>query len=186
MLSQLRAATSQLHRELDGALGLEEGQITRQKYVEFLQGSLLALAAIEPRLAAVSAPGVASRCELLRSDLQSLGATADVSDLSEAVHIDSQAAAFGARYVIEGSTLGGAILSRLFDKALALEGKGLRYLTLHGAGLAEHWREFLSELEQFGKVATPELRAEACETARAVFMLYIAAFRRSGAIPAKL
>jgi len=185
LIAQLRAQTAELHQQLDDALELEIGQITRQKYVEFLRGSLAALEPLETGLKPWLKPDARSRCEALRQDLRTLGADSVVAPLPDAPRLENEAAAFGARYVIEGSALGGAILSRNFDVALQLEGSALSYLTLHGAGLGEHWRGFLAELEAFGRSATPAERAEACESAKAVFKLYADGFRSTGAITAR-
>ncbi|HYQ46167.1 MAG TPA: biliverdin-producing heme oxygenase [Polyangiaceae bacterium] len=182
VLAQLRAATGDLHRELDGALGFGDGGLSRERYVAFLQGSLVALEAIEPQLQAFGDRAMPSRCQRLREDLRSLESPTSVGAPAEIPDICSEAAAFGARYVVEGSTLGGAVLARSFDAALQLQGTSLRYLTLYGARLGEHWREFCEELERFGRTATPEMRSEACACARAVFKLYGAAFRSTGAI----
>jgi heme oxygenase (biliverdin-IX-beta and delta-forming) len=187
LLAQLRAATNDLHRELDQALGLADAGVTREKYVAFLRGSLAALDAIEPQLRDFGEGEAISRRELLREDLRSLGcptsfgARAEIAEIGS-VEIASVAAAFGARYVIEGSALGGAVLARSFDAGLQLRGESQRYLTLHGARLGERWREFCAELEGFGTMATASARSEACACARAVFKLYRAAFRSSGAI----
>jgi len=162
--------------------------VTRERYVAFLQGSLVALEHIEPSLLSFFRNAVPSRCDLLRADLSALGRSSpDLSatplhEPSEIPQIDSEAAAFGARYVIEGSALGGAVLARAFDAALQLNGASQRFLTLYGARLGEHWRGFCAELEQFGKMATPSAQTEACASARAVFNFYAAAFRSTGAI----
>jgi heme oxygenase len=181
LVSELRAATSDLHRELDGSLGLAQGHVTLLSYVAFLRGSLAALDPLEERLRASLTGTPRSRCALLREDLIALGADTTVCSLPEVPSLQSEAAVFGARYVIEGSALGGAVLARSFDASLRLEGEALGYLTLYGSSLGEHWRAFVSELESFGKRATRSMRSEACETAQAVFKLYAAGFRSTGA-----
>jgi len=183
LLAQLRASTSDLHAQLDNALGLAHDSITREKYVAFLHGSLAALETLEPQLAPFGNGHSRSRCALLREDLASLAAPTAVREFAvPPLEIRTEAAAFGARYVIEGSALGGAVLARAFDAALNLNGEALRYLTLHGARLAEHWRAFCTELEQFSRRATPSMQSEACASARAVFRIYSVAFRNTGAI----
>lgn len=182
LLAQLRAATGDLHQELDRYLGLADEGVSRERYVAFLRGSLAALNVLEPQLRAFGVGEGPSRSELLREDLRSLASPAVIEAPLDVLDIESEAAAYGARYVIEGSALGGAVLARSFDSALRLNGESLRYLTLHGRELGAHWREFCAELEQFGTTATPNMRAEACACARAVFKLYGAAFRSSGAL----
>lgn len=182
LLAQLRAATSDLHRALDEALGLARGSVTLQSYEAFLRGSLAALEPIEVQLRGFGGSESLSRCALLRADLNSLRSDAGISPVARVPRIDTEAAAFAVRYVIEGSALGGAVLARAFDSALQLKGQSLSYLTLYGARLGEHWREFCNELERFGRTATPSMRAEACASARAVFELYYSAFRSTGAV----
>ena len=179
LLSELRAATSAKHAHLDAQLGLLEREVTRERYEAFLRGSLLAL---EPLEAALGAFYVAesARSSLIRADLAELGSS--LSNLREGrFQIENLAQAYGARYVVEGSALGGAVLARTFQKALGPSAGSMRYLTMHGDRLAEHWRAFMIELEGWGKVITPEMRSEACGTARAVFDLYEAAFEAAGA-----
>ena len=182
LISQLRAATGQLHHQLDEALALQGDRVTRERYAAFLRGSLAALEPLEAQLQSWVSKDYIFRCDLLRVDLRTLQADAHVNGSLDVPTIGSEAAALGARYVVEGSALGGAILARSFDAALGLQGEALGYLTLHGAGLAAHWRSFLAELEQFGKTATPQMRTDACESAKAVFNLYLAGFRSSGAV----
>jgi len=185
LLAQLRAATSALHGQLDAALGLQDERITRESYAAFLRGSLAALAPLEVQLRPWLPADEPPRCDLLRSDLLALGVAADVPALPDVPPIDSPGAAWGARYVIEGSALGGVVLARAFDARLGLRGEAVRYLTLHGAGLAQRWRSFLIDLEEFGKTATAVVRSDACETAKAVFNLYSAGLRSSEAIAAR-
>ena len=182
LLAQLRTATSDLHRELDQALCLAENSITHGSYVAFLRGTLSALEPIERQLRDFGGTDALSRCALLRADLDSLNSAAPILPNPDAPKIHSLSAAYGARYVIEGSALGGAVLARSFEAALRLHGGSLRYLTLHGPQLGAHWRAFCEELEQFGRSATPSMHREACASARAVFKLYYAAFRSTGAI----
>lgn len=182
LLSELRAATGAQHAALDAELGLLEGALSRQRYQAFLRGSLLALAPLEAALAAFAPNGI-SRSRLIRADLEALGSSVPVAATEHGgVRIEHLAQAFGARYVVEGSALGGAVLARAFQKALAPEQNCWRFLTLHGERLGEHWRAFLVELETWGKTATFEMRSDACDTARAVFDHYAGAFAIAGAM----
>ena len=72
----------------------------------------------------------------------------------------------GARYVIEGSTLGGRELARGLDALLGpgrVEGR--RFFNGHGAETGPNWRRFVSELETRHNNASWAAALEAsCET----------------------
>ncbi len=185
MLAQLRAATAAAHAELDRGLDLLAESVALERYIAFLQGSLGALEPLENSLGVTPAPEAVpyrARTPRLRQDLTALGVNARVDASAASIPLASVAAACGARYVIEGSALGGAVLARGLGVTLQLDARALGYLTLYGDGLSEHWRAFVAELERWGKSATLEMRAEACDTARAVFATYRAAFERAGAL----
>ena len=59
------------------------------------------------------------------------------------LYLDGQAAALGSCYVLEGSTLGGQILSRAVERQLGLRnGDGYSYFCSYGAGVREAWTQF--------------------------------------------
>jgi heme oxygenase (biliverdin-IX-beta and delta-forming) len=181
LLTQIRLATRHLHAQLDDELGLTQEGCTRAVYTAFLRGSLAALQPLESQFN-TGWRGQKSRCRLLQEDLASLGADSTPKALLEVPNLNSEAARMGARYVVEGSALGGAVLARNLDTHLGLNGESQRFLTIHGAGLAHHWRAFVQELEGWGKKSSSEMRAEACESAKAVFGLYRAAFHSTGSL----
>jgi heme oxygenase len=118
---------------------------------------------------------------LIRSDLADLGETPSAVDSPRSLDIDGAAAAFGVRYVIEGSALGGAVLARTVQQALGADAP-TRYLNVHGSELGARWRAFMAELAAWDKSATSADKTRACDTARAVFACYRAAFERNGAL----
>jgi heme oxygenase len=92
---------------------------------------------------------MASRSRLadLRADLMHFGFTDE--DVSQIAHcrraaelLQSEAAAVGSAYVLEGSTLGGQVISRLFDGADYVPKTGLAYFNPYGAATGEMWRAF--------------------------------------------
>ena len=180
LLSQLRAATSGAHADLDGKLAPLDGALSKERYERFLCGSLVALVPLEAALAAWVTPSI-ERCGLIRADLAALGSALPPLGEHHPVSIENLAQAYGARYVMEGSALGGAVLARAFQRALGLGDDSLQYLRGRGAQLGEHWRAFTSELEAWGKSVTDPMRAEACTTARSMFELYSDAFEAAGA-----
>lgn len=59
-------------------------------------------------------------------------------------------AALGSLYVLEGSTLGGQVLTRHFRESLGLADSSLHFFHSHGPLVGKRWKEFCAALETFG------------------------------------
>ena len=171
--ARLRAATDPAHRALEAGLDWQARVATRAGYRDLLarlhgfhatwECAIGAELADEPFLAP------RRRLALLAADLDHLGlAPAAVAALPRAVAIalDGPAAATGALYVLEGSTLGGQLISRALGEAAWAPAEGLRYFNPYGRRTAAMWGQFRTALD----TAVPALDAEAVvEGARATF-----------------
>ena len=91
------------------------------------------------------------RAPLLQADLMALGvAPAALARLPQYAGIgvaSCAAAAMGALYVIEGSTLGGIHIARALAPLCAALGGGRRFFLGHGERHGAMWRGFLAALE---------------------------------------
>lgn len=157
MIDLLRAETQSLHAALDAAIDLTD-------YPRFLVATLSAVARLEPAVA-THLPDLISdeRITALRGDLAEL-AIEPIAPLP-APTFASASEAFGAAYVMEGSTLGGMVLA---DR---VGSPATRYLRLRGKTTGSRWKHFLAELED--RAVDPI----ACvRTARATFERYAAAY----------
>jgi heme oxygenase (biliverdin-IX-beta and delta-forming) len=183
-LTELRAATRDSHEALDERLVLQPGAVSLPRYAAFLRASLAVVEPVEARVAVwLGATDYVTRAECLRADLASLGEPPHASHRGiEVPAIASRAAAMGAAYVLEGSTLGGLFLARTLDRGLALEGRSIRYLTFRGERTKTCWREFLARIEAWSHTVAVEARTDACTTASALFRTYAESFERSGAL----
>ncbi len=180
ILEALRVATRELHAALDRSVVPLDSV---DNYRSFLRGSFLAVAPLEAQLEPWLAPGSrwVARAPLLRADLNDLGDEADTIAPQSTLTIASPGEAFGVRYVVEGSALGGAVLARSVEQALG-KSAPTRYLTVHGGELGSRWRAFMNELSEWDKTATSAEKTQACDTASAVFACYRGAFERSSAL----
>jgi heme oxygenase len=93
-----------------------------------------------------------SRLQQLRHDLKTLGlADADISRVplcSDAHRVTTdEARALGSFYVLEGSTLGGQLITRHLSSAPSFPAQGLSYFNPYGARTGEMWRSFKRWLE---------------------------------------
>jgi len=167
-LDQLRDATRARHAALDTQLRLE----SPAAYVRFAIATLAAIETLEPAIAAHVAGFGTDRVVALRADLEELGA-APAPALAHPAFA-SPSAAFGAAYVMEGSTLGGLVLA---DRVEALGSTATRYLRLRGSATGARWKHFLAELE-----ARVTDRGACCAAAVATFAHYEAAYRQYGSL----
>jgi heme oxygenase (biliverdin-IX-beta and delta-forming) len=84
------------------------------------------------------------KASALLEDIRSLGNGEKEPELSRDLpSITSPAAALGAFYVLEGSTLGGQIISQMISRKLQLaDGESIRYFNGYGPETQQKWETF--------------------------------------------
>ncbi len=169
--ARLRAATRDGHDAVDALFGRYDLS-DRGDYACFLTAHASALIPVEDwagcgRLI----QDWKGRKEALYADLAALGLS-----LPSFEPLDwprGEAARWGAAYVLEGSRLGGAMLSRVVP-----EGLPRAYLSsVHAPGA---WRGFLAALDEHAQSGGPDWEADAIASAQRVFALYMSTARRIG------
>jgi heme oxygenase len=173
----LRVATAEAHAELEAALDLVGRVPDRQSFVRvlerFLGFHIIWELAIRQHADLRSFHEPRSRLPHLRRDLAALGRTnAEQAALPACASAeglaDSAAAAIGSIYVLEGSTLGGQVISRALAGADWTPRGGLTYFNPYQARTGEMWRAFGTWAES--RVAPAE-RDEAVAGANRTFAL---------------
>lgn len=169
----LREATRADHEEVDdlfGTLGFADAQA----YGRFLTAHARALLPIERWLhdAPADIPGRADRGAALRADMDALGIPVPQADAPDWPH--DPATLWGVAYVLEGSRLGGAMLSRQVPE-------GLPHAYLGAVHAPGGWRNFLQAMETEANLANSAWRERAVESARAAFATFARAARSVGA-----
>lgn len=164
----LRTATAAKHDVVDAAFGRFD--LTEPaSYGRFLTAHARALPAVESAVAACAAlPAFAPRAGLLRADLDALGLP--MPDPLPLAPPESEAAAFGALYVIEGSRLGGAMLAKQVPAPLP-------HAYLSATHQPGGWRAFGELLDRAGKAGGAAWLDQAIAAAKATFDLYAEAAR---------
>jgi heme oxygenase len=153
LMSRLKAATAPMHARLEAALPFMHADLTLDAYAALLARFLTFVApwedALARQLGARHAALVSPRrkAHLLRDDLaavQALGARSTPSGEAAAPPaLDSDAAVFGAMYVMEGSTLGGRFIAPCMAERFGLaDGRGCRYFDPYGAHTGSMWNAF--------------------------------------------
>lgn len=184
VLPRLRAATRTQHERIERLLALQ-APMPLARYAAILVGFQRFLTGWEAELRDAMPLRLqgwwATRSRLdfltrdlafLRGELPRLPACAIPACLSR----PSVPAVFGSLYVVEGSALGGQVITPWLKRDLGLEpGRGASYFHGHGDLTGSLWREFRLRAEQeIG--ADPHRRDEACQAARQTFEALIATF----------
>ncbi|HEY0710870.1 MAG TPA: biliverdin-producing heme oxygenase [Polyangia bacterium] len=180
----LRAATASRHAALDAAVAFDAATITRAEYGRFVTRLCALVIPLETRLHAIDGfrarlPEAEARRKsaALVADLAVLGHGPRPAVLVQIPRIESEGAAWGCSYVLEGATLGGAVLARQMGPALGLApGRGLSYWTVYGDQVGALWRSYLAALESWAASAPPREHGEAVEAAVATFDAFLQIF----------
>jgi len=182
---EIRDATRAEHDDIENRMDLMRADFDLKDYGSLLrryhafydafERFLLARAALASRFAEFYCRD-RLKAPWLVSDLKSLGfdtaARAD-AELAErlAALFPGEQRLLGALYVIEGSMLGGSVLSKQFRKRFDLAPEsGLMFFTGYGADTREKWLALLRILGQFDH--DPVARRETIEGARDMFRLF--------------
>ncbi len=170
ILDLLRAETREEHERIEGVVPLLRGDLTLAEYRSYLLRLLGFHEPLERSLRPWEPPGselVQQKVQWLADDLRHLGGGA-VPLCQHLPALSSAARAWGCLYVIQGSTLGGRILSRHVRGTLGIEpGNGGSFLWAHGEETALVWKRFTAALAAFA--AQGEDSAEVLAGARDTF-----------------
>jgi heme oxygenase len=159
--------TAVQHRQLEGALDLLRDELTRENYVDILRAFHDFLLPWEGRVQALLAPlndpAIAQRRHVwrLRQDILSLtGASPDqlgIEICSALPELATTGAALGSMYVIEGSTLGGRIISAHMESRFAVTPEnGCAYFSGNADQTGRMWAAFRERLDTTVAVAAQE------------------------------
>lgn len=146
LADRLRRETRSEHAAIEAALGLGNG-LTLERYREVLGRFYGFYLPLEQELAGLGF-SERSKTSLLRADLEALGIDPSAVPLcTEIPRPRTRPEAFGVCYVLEGATLGGQIISRHLQKALAiLPHTGGRFFHGYGERTGEMWQAFRNTL----------------------------------------
>ena len=164
---KLKSDTAKLHLQLEENNWirlLTSGKISIQEYKSILALFFGYFSPLEQKLNQFESEILAflpdfqerRKSVALLSDLEALqknqNSTVSVSICSDLPHVTSLAEAFGCMYVIEGSTLGGRVISKHLNKALGLSaGTGLSFFSGYGDRTGERWSTFRKALQTFSE-----------------------------------
>lgn len=172
LLERLKTETRAAHDRIEAAIDLDRRMASRESYRDLLIRFYGFHRAWESA-AAQMAPDRSffrSRCktQLLARDLAALGLESDdimrLPQCLPLMPLTAPAAVLGSMYVVEGSTLGGAIIARDVENRLGLTAEtGCAYFRSYGRNVAAMWKSFGAVLLQASSPATDDLIVEAAQ-----------------------
>ncbi|MBO9703880.1 MAG: biliverdin-producing heme oxygenase [Sporocytophaga sp.] len=93
----------------------------------------------------------------LKDDLNILGFTDEISLCTDLPEIKTSSQALGCLYVMEGSTLGGRIISRIIKETLLLDNEsGASFFSGYGEETSKKWKLFCEVLTDYGTTANDD------------------------------
>ena len=182
--SRLKAATADLHGEVESELDLDKmtkGVAAYSKTLGILYTvfdcAYHELANIDFQPLKIDLESIGRRRDWLSADLHALATPLPVPQFLGFV-LPTSGHGVGCLYVLEGSALGGRVISKRVKQTLGL-GPGTGGGYFHGLGrqTASHWSDFLTALNTIP--ANSAMGADAEAGAIATFLVFRQAIRRS-------
>ena len=182
-LTRLREATKDLHELLHVhplLSDLTSLELTLSKYRRILEAFLGFYRTLEPQLVTAACDlGCAAmysreiRVDWLLSDLQSLGVSSEyivsLPTLAAGIEMQSRCQLAGCLYVIEGSSLGGSVVTRHLAQNQNLQGlDASKFFASYGDLTTSKWRRVTQFMET--ECPTPENCRQAVAVARRTFV----------------
>jgi heme oxygenase (biliverdin-IX-beta and delta-forming) len=177
ILTRLKAETAAEHSAIEAATGIMHPELGLEAYRAYLErtyGFYQPVEAMLTRLGVWSAlgldPSPRVKLPLLIRDLRALGSDpASLPICEQPPVLGSVAEAAGCSYVLEGSTLGGRVISKHVQARLGAHAPR-EFLDGYGASTGESWQAFRAALRAFAD--TPEREARAIVGAKQTFATF--------------
>jgi len=176
-LALLRQQTSVVHQRLENRLQLFSNVSSMAGYGEHLQKLHECFRQAEAKVSVFASDlplnwSERKKLPWLEQDLAALKLIPIAQENEKCPPCASVAEAMGMLYVMEGSSLGGRVISAHYGALLGLNPQtGLRFFTGHGESTGILWKEFLRALESL-IAADPERAGEVNRSAQRTFEFF--------------
>lgn len=165
VIEKLRAGTRQTHEDLEKEmLPFIKGATNADEYARLLH---LFYGYYHPLEQGISRyldesilPDIADRRKAgwILNDLRAMNRSGEILEDSNAPLIQSRADALGAMYVMEGSSLGGKVISKMIaDNLNYPDHSALSFFYGYGGQTGVRWKEFLAVLDRFSGTVEEDL-----------------------------
>jgi heme oxygenase len=176
---KIKEATLQNHQQTEKVLiGAMKSMRSQQDYIDLLSAFYGYFGGLERYIERyVSVSDLADyyerrKTDAIANDIKTLGGTVPaIAKDDELPKIDNYLKAFGALYVVEGSTLGGQIISKIVQQHLNIaNNSGLSFFNSYGEETEQMWERFKDVLNQVA--ATPADEAVIIDAANDTFVRF--------------
>ncbi len=184
LIEKLRTATRPMHEQLDQEMGPHIHNIqTKEQYIALLLAFYGFFAPMYHRINAhldtTGLPDYNTRRkpEDILQNLRALGHGEPPHHLCQQLPgVEDNAGAFGALYVLEGSTLGGLMIKKMIGEQTGLPEDQLTFFAGYGKQTRRRWDDFITALNATARTAADE--ASAITAAAATFTAFSAWLRQ--------
>lgn len=173
----IKEATSSVHAELEGLLIPFIKQIeSREEYIQLLQIFYGFYSPLEQQIFAnlteqhLPDKNLRRKSSWIRDDLRNMNQDPGIDVCSHVPQVSDFAQAFGALYVLEGSTLGGKMISRMIAERLSDEGASFMFFAGYGTDTGKFWKAFQEYMAD--TLVDDTAWDQACDTAYNTFVQF--------------
>lgn len=179
MMNRLRVETRELHEEIEkeNLAGLVmSNTIDLKQYKLLLLQNYVAYKITESEISRHLEDFSSVKSEQLQKDLDALGVDYSVAtEYQDEFHCSGKAEALGAAYVVEGSALGGMVISRQIKNCSSLSKIENHYFFNGERDNLKNWKSFSKNLD--GTEFTIDQEEQAIEMAKETFRFFGKVFR---------
>ncbi|GAA4092184.1 biliverdin-producing heme oxygenase [Mucilaginibacter panaciglaebae] len=177
LADKIKEATLQYHQQTEKVLvGKLKSMRSKRDYIDLLTLFYGYFGGLEKHIERyINASNLADyenrrKTSAIADDILTLGGAIPALTAEDQLpEIDNYLKAFGALYVIEGSTLGGQIISKMVQQHLHIaDGKGLSFFNSYGGQTEQMWSSFKETLN--GIAMTPQDEEMIIEAANQTFI----------------
>ena len=167
--AHLKTHTADDHKQAENSLPLFNEGFSKEDYQNLLEKLLVFFAHYEEALKPwqhLDIPHLEyrlQRTQWIKSDLLFFGVEPAIDEIPNQISLENKNEVLGAMYVVEGSTLGGQIISRHLKLSLGIPDEATAFYRSYGENTRALWLEFKSYLDQ------QHVSAEALKKARETF-----------------
>lgn len=180
LLDRLKTETAAEHADIERAAGILDPRLELEQYRTYLERTLGFYLVAEHELwrhgvwDALGLPALErEKLPILAEDIVLLGnlEPENIAPCPEGPSFDGTAEAVGGAYVLEGSTLGGRVVSRHIQRTFG-PNVPRSFLECYGASTGERWHSFRAALTRYAR--TRELEDQVIRGARETFRTFTA------------
>jgi heme oxygenase len=171
-IKYIKDQTHQQHNlleELTWAEKINNHTITKHGLAEVLKAFYVVYRNYEQQAKQAGFKLEPSRVEVLEQDITRLDAKVPKNEsFSTEIRLDSEAKFMGLRYVMEGQTLGGQVITKNIQESPSIN-EDIKFFSIYGKDTMLNWKDFVATFNSYFESKDSHQLTEATEVAKLVF-----------------